>query len=305
MSYTTLEQLADKVRTSKYGTRTVSVINATESHVLEAVRDAKQDGLISPILFGDSNVIQEQLELLGMAPDDYAIEHASSPEEAAVKAGQSLASGRADFLMKGNIPTATMLKALFSKEADFRTGNLISHLSIIELPDHPKLFGLTDCAINITPTLDQRKAIIVNAVNTMKAMGFSTPKVAAIASTEVPNPKMQATMDALELKKAGEAGELGDCVVEGPISYDLAMSPESARIKKFDSPIQGDADLLSLPDIVSANVLIKALRYAGHSRSAGIVIGGRGPIVLTSRAAATQDKYWPLVLAASATLGEQ
>lgn len=305
MSYTTLEQLADKVRNSKNGMRTVSVINATESHVLEAVRDAERDGLISPILFGDSAVIREQLELLGLAPADYAIEHADSPEEAAVKAGQSLASGRADFLMKGNIPTAKMLKALFSKEAEFRTGNLISHLSIIELPDYPKLFGLTDAAINITPDLNQRKAIIVNAVTTMKAMGFSTPKVAAIASTEVPNPKMQATMDALELKNAGAAGELGDCVVEGPISYDLAMNPESAKIKNFDSPIQGDADLLSLPDIVSANVLIKALRYAGHSRSAGIVIGGRGPIVLTSRAAATQDKYWPLVLAASATLGDQ
>jgi phosphate butyryltransferase len=304
MSYTTLEQLADKVRNSGRGARTVSVINATESHVLEAVRDAQKDGLISPILFGDKDVITEQLELLGLRPADFAVEHAASPEEAAVKAGQSLASGRADFLMKGNIPTGNMLKALFSKDADFRTGNLISHLSIIELPDHPKLFGLTDAAINIAPDLEQKKGIIRNAVATMRAMGFLAPKVAVLASTEVPNPKMQATMDAVEIKKAGAAGELGDCVVEGPISYDLAMSPESARIKKFDSPIQGDADLLAAPDINAANVLIKALRYAGHSRSAGIVIGGRGPIVLTSRAAATQDKYWPLVLAASATLGD-
>ena len=305
MTYTSLEQLADKVRASGRGTRRVSVINATESHVLEAVRDAQRDGLVTPVLFGDQDTIREQLERLGMAPGEYDIEHADSPEEAAVKAGRSLAEGRADFLMKGNIPTGNMLKALFSEEAAFRTGNHISHLSIIELPDHPKLFGLTDAAINIAPTLDQKKAIVANAVATMKAMGFDAPKVAALASTEVPNPKMQAAMEALELKKAAAAGELGDCFVEGPISYDLAMHPESARIKKFDSPIQGDADLLACPDIVSANILIKALRYAGHSRSAGIVVGGRGPIVLTSRAAATQDKYWPLVLAASATLGDR
>lgn len=304
MSYHTLEQLAEKVRNSGAPTRTVAVINATESHVLEAVRDAAHDGLIRPILFGDEAVIREQLTAIGQAPADYEIEHADSPADAAIKASQAVAAGRADFLMKGNIPTGNMLKALFSHEAQFRTGNHISHLSIIELPDHPKLFGLTDAAINIAPTLEQKKSIVINAVTTMKRMGFQTPKVALLASTEVPNPKMMATMDAADLKLMAARGELGDCIVEGPISYDLAMHPESAQIKKFDSPIQGDADLLVCPDIVSANILIKALRYAGHSRSAGIVIGGRAPIVLTSRAAATQDKYWPLVLAASATLGD-
>ncbi len=304
MSYTSLQQLFDRVQSSDYGTRTVSVINATESHVLEAIRDAEKDGLVTPILFGDQVIINEQLVKLCMEPTDYIVEHADSPEQAAIMAGQSLASGRADFLVKGNISTGKMLKALFSTEADFRTGGYISHLSIIELPNHPKLFGLTDAAINIAPTLEEKKAIIRNAVGTMLAMGFATPKVAVLASTEVVDEKTPSTIDAAALKVAGMAGEFGDCVVEGPISYDLAMDPGSAEIKQFDSPIQGDADLLVCPEIVSANILIKALRYAGYSRSAGIVVGGRGPIVLTSRAAATQDKYWPLVLAASATIGK-
>lgn len=303
MTLTSLKQLTDQVRTSGRRPRRVAVINATESHILAAVRDAQRDGLVSPILFGDQDVIRGQLEHLGMASDTCAIEHANSPQEAAVMAGRALADGRADFLMKGDIPTGTMLKALFDAKTGYRTGSPISHLSIIELPGRPRLFGVTDAAINIAPDLERKKAIVANAVAAMKAMGFGAPKVAALASTEKPNPKMQAAMEALELKKAGAAGELGDCVVEGPISYDLAMSPEAARIKKFDSPIQGDADLLLCPDIVSANILIKALRYAGQARSAGIVVGGRGPIVLTSRAAEEEDNYWPLLLAASTTLG--
>ena len=303
MTYTSLEQLTGQVRASGRRPRRVCVINATQGHVLEAVRDARRDGLVTPILFGDRDQVREHLGRLGMEPDEYEVRHARSPQEAAAGAGRLLADGGADFLMKGDIPTGTMLKALFDKATGFRTGNLISHLSIIELPGHPKLFGLTDAAINIDPDLKQKKGIIANAVAAMKAMGFDTPKVAALASTESPNPKMRTAMDALELKKAGAAGELGDCVMEGPISYDLAMSPEAARVKQFDSPIQGDADLLFCPDVVSANILIKALRYAGHSRSAGIVVGGRGPIVLTSRSAAATDYYWPLMLAASATLG--
>ena len=204
--------------------------------------------------------------------------------------------------MKGLIQTGDLLRILLSSEGGLRTGNLMSHLSIVQIPNYHKLIGLTDVAVNISPDLSQKKAIVENAVVTMTRMGFEPPKVAILASSEQVNPKMQDSVDAGELKKMNLEGILSGCIIEGPLSYDLAISRESAEIKGFESPVCGEVDLMVVPNMTAGNILLKALRYSAGAGSAGIVIGGKVPIVLTSRAVETQDTFLPLALAASATL---
>ena len=171
---------------------------------------------------------------------------------------------------------------------------------MVEVPAYHKLLAITDAAINIRPNLQQKRAIIDNAVEAMRRMGFDPPKVAVLAATEEVNPKMPETLDAAALQRMNRDGEITGCVVEGPLSYDLAVSKESAAIKGISSAVCGDADLLLAPDIAAGNILLKALRYSAGVRTASVVIGGRVPVVLTSRAADAADKYWPVILAASA-----
>jgi phosphate butyryltransferase len=164
------------------------------------------------------------------------------------------------------------------------------------------MFALTDVAITVYPTLEQKVGIIKNAVTTMLAMDFDEPKVAALAASEEVSPKIIETVEARELQEMNRRGEITRCVVDGPLSFDLAMDPESAVIKKVESKVVGgDADLLVAPNIAAGNILVKSLRVCARGRSAGLVVGGRVPIALSSRAAAASDKYLPLVLAAAAS----
>ena len=302
MIYKSLNQLAERVLQSNAAKRIVAVIAAEDGHTLEAVIHAADKGIVTPLLLGRKAVVEEELRKLDANPAHFNIEHAETPEEAARAAGFAIKDGRADFLMKGLIPTGLMLKTLFAEETGFRVGSLVSHMSIVDIPNHHKLVTITDAAINIRPELEQKKVIIENAVRVLHRLGMENPKVAVLASTEQPNPKMPETLDGAELKAMNQRGEITGCIVEGPLPYDLAMCKESAAIKGVQSPVYGDADLLVCHDIAAANSLLKALRHSANAGSAGIVAGGKAPIVLTSRAAAAQDKYWPMVLAASATL---
>jgi len=302
MIYRNFEQLIALVRANSKATRTVAVVAAEDGHTLEAVGQAARDGIVAPLLIGHKNRILEQLTHLDEQIPNYSIIHAETFEDAALKAAAAVASGEAHFLMKGLIPTAELMKALLSDKGGFRTGSLLSHLSFVQIANYHKLVGLTDAALNIYPDLKQKRAILENAVATMTRMGFDTPKVAILAANEQVNSKMPETIDAAELKRLNQEGSVSGCIVEGPISYDLMMSRESAAIKGYESTVCGDVDLMVVPNISAGNILLKALRYSAQASSAGIVVGGRVPIVLTSRAVDVQDKYLPLVLAASATL---
>lgn len=301
MIYTSLEQLAkrvfDQANSSK---KTVAVIAADDDHTIEAVTHAAENGIADPVLIGDRAGIRQKLFSHGKDPDAYSVIHAGSNEECSLLAARLLLEGKADFLMKGHIPTNTMLKQLFSKEAGFRTGKIISHLSVAEVPSYHKLIAITDAAINLNPNLEEKRFMIENAVQTMLRMGFDCPKVAVLASTEVANEKMPETMDASLLKEMNAQGVIRDCVIDGPLSFDLAVSRKSVQIKGMTSPVGGDADLLVTPNIAAGNILLKTLRYSAGASTAGIVIGGRAPVVLTSRSVEPMDKYWPLILAASA-----
>ena len=302
MTYTSLDQLISRARESGKSKRVVAVVAAQDSHTLEAVSQAVKDNIVAAILIGPEKKIKDQLQLIGENPQDYNIVDAETSADAATRAAELVRAGEADFLMKGLIQTGELLRILLSSEGGLRTGNLMSHLSIVQIPNYHKLIGLTDVAVNISPDLSQKKSIVENAVVTMTRMGFEPPKVAILASSEQINPKMQDSVDAGELKKMNLEGILSGCIIEGPLSYDLAISRESAEIKGFESPVCGEVDLMVVPNMTAGNILLKALRYSAGAGSAGIVIGGKVPIVLTSRAVETQDKFLPLALAASATL---
>jgi len=302
MIYKNFDALIEKVRANNKAKPTVAVVAAEDSHTLEAVSRAANDGIVIPLLIGHKERIKEQLTLLGERAANFTIIHVESAEEAAYKAAELVNDGQANFLMKGLIETANLMRVLLSEKGGFRMGNLMSHLSFVQIPNYHKLIGITDTALNIYPDVHQKRAIVENAVNIMTRMGFDTPKVAMLAAVEQVNPKMPETVDATEIKRLNTEGILQGCIIEGPISYDLAMSKEAAEIKGFHSPVCGDVDLMVVPNIGAGNILIKALKYSAQANSAGIVVGAKAPIVLSSRASAVEDKYLPLVLAASATL---
>jgi len=300
--YQNFDKLIDLVQTKSGKKSTVAVVAAEDSHTLEAVIHATKDGIVVPMLIGNGQEIQKQLTALNESPADYIIIHTETVEDAALKAAELVRDGHANFIMKGLIPTNKLMRTLLSEAAGFRTGNLISHISFVQIPNYHKLIGITDVAINISPDLQQKKGIVENAVNVMKRMGFDTPKVAILTASEEVSAKMPETVDAAELKKLNQEGSLQGCIIEGPMSYDLAISREAGEIKGMGSPVYGDVDLMVVPNIAAGNILLKALRYSAQARTAGFIIGGKVPIVLTSRAAEVDAKYLPLVLAACATI---
>ena len=300
MTYATFEQLESQVF-KKAKKRRVAVVEAADAHVLEAVRHAVEVGLVEPLLFGKRTEVEAKLAAMDLDITAWEIVDSPDPANSALQAGIAVKEGRADFILKGLIATGQLLKGLLKEETGFRTGRLISHMNIVQLRTYPKLLALCDAAINIAPTLEQKKDILQNAVDALTRMGITQPKVAVLASAETVNEKMPESVDAAALKRMNEQGEITGCVVEGPISYDLAVCRESAETKGYESPVAGDADLLVCPNIVTANVLIKCLRHSAEALTAGIVIGGRVPVVLNSRAASAEDKYRTMILAASAT----
>ena len=300
MTYATFEQLESQVF-KKAKKRRVAVVEAADTHVLEAVRHAVEVGLVEPLLFGRRAEIESRLASMDMDITAWEIVDTPDPASSALQAGIAVKEGRADFILKGLIATGQLLKGLFKEETGFRTGRLISHMNIVQLRTYPKLLALCDAAINISPTLEQKKDILQNAVDALTRMGITQPKVAVLASADTVNEKMPESVDAAALKRMNQQGEITGCLVEGPISYDLAVCRESAETKGYESPVAGDADLLVCPNIVTANVLIKCLRHSAEALTAGIVIGGRVPVVLNSRAASAEDKYRTMILAASAT----
>ncbi len=299
MIYSNFEQLVAKVRDGAARRKIVAVVAADDAHTLEAVTEAARDGVLAARLIGPAAKIRALLAEIGEDAAAHEIVDAETPVDAAKCAADLVRTGDADFVMKGKIQTADLLRAMLSAESGLRTGRLISHLGIVHIPNYHKLVGITDAAINIAPDFEQKKQIVENAVATMTAMGFDPPKVALLSSAETVNPKMPESVEAAELTRLNREGWLAPAHLEGPISYDLSISRESARIKGYDSPLPGEVDLFVAPHITVGNTLIKALRYSAGASSAGIVVGGRVPIVLTSRAVEAQDKFLPLVLAAS------
>ena len=201
-------------------------------------------------------------------------------------------------LMKGLLETSTILKAVLNKEVGLRTGRLMSHVAVFEIPVFDRLIFITDAALNMYPDLKAKVDIISNAVSVAHSLGIKNPKVAPICAVEVVNPDMPATIDASMLSKMSERGQIKGCVVDGPLAVDNALSEEAAQHKKINSPVAGKADILLLPNIEAANVMYKTLTYTTNSKSGGIIVGASAPVVLTSRADSPESKLNAIALAA-------
>lgn len=277
----------------------VVVAAAHDEHTLEAVFMAREHKIIEPVLVGDRIKIKEILDKLNISFDEANIIHAENDAEAAEKSVKLVNEGKGDFIMKGKLQTSDLLKAVVNKEWGLRTGKVMSHVAILQVPSYHKLIAITDGGMMLYPTAEEKKEIIENAVDVFLAMGYEKPKVAVLAAVETVNPKMQETVDADLLKKMNLSGEIKNCIVEGPISYDLTMNKESAEIKGFKSEVTGEADILIAPNITTGNILSKALIESAGGKMAGMIVGARVPVVLTSRGATSEEKYLSLVLSAS------
>ena len=278
----------------------VAVAAAHDEHTLEAVFKAAGDKLVEPVLVGNKEKIAGILKGLNVEYDLNSIISTESDKEAAEKTVELIHENKADFIMKGKLQTADLLKAVVDKEKGLRTGNVISHVAILEVPAYHKLIAVTDGGMVMYPNAEEKKQILENAVDVFLAMGYECPKVAVLAAVETVNPKMPETVDADTLKKINESGEIKNCIVEGPISLDLTFNKESAEIKGYKSPVIGEADILLVPNITTGNIMSKALIEMADATMAGMIVGAKVPIVLTSRGASSQEKYLSIVLSASA-----
>lgn len=299
MELKNFQELIAKVQNNDNKKR-VAVAAAHDEHTLEAVFRASSDKLVDPVLIGDKIEITDILHKLSIKFNEEKIVNTESDAEAAEKTVELINAGKADFIMKGKLQTADLLKAVVNKEKGLRTGSVMSHVAILEIPAYHKLIAITDGGMMMYPNADEKKQIIENAVNVFLNMGYECPKVAVLAAVETVNPKMPEAVDADILKKMNQDGEIKNCIVEGPISVDLTFNRESAKIKGYASPVTGEADILIAPNITAGNIMSKALLEFAGGTMAGMIVGAKVPIVLTSRGATSEEKYLSLVLSASA-----
>jgi len=264
-----------------------------------AITGAKREGIIRAILIGDEERIRTVAEQDGYDLSGIDIVDEKSDEKAVEKSVRMVSSGEADLLMKGLVKTSSLLKAVLDKEWGLRTGSLLSHLFLFEIPNlERRVIGISDGGMNTYPDLSAKAKIIENAVACYHKIGIPQPKIAALAAVEAVNPEMQATLDAAALAKMNERGQIRGCIVDGPLALDNAISEESARIKGINSPAAGNADMLLVPDIESGNFIGKVLLYMTGGKGAGVILGARKPIVLTSRFDSMQTKLLSIALGA-------
>jgi phosphate butyryltransferase len=275
--------------------RTVAVADASDIEIMLALKEAHSLGLAKSIIVGNGTDIEKAAKEADFS--DFELVAESSPLLIAQKSVELVRSGRASMLMKGKVPTPLLLHAVLDQDKGLRTGRLLSHFVLAELEKYPKLLAMTDCGMNIRPTLTQKVDILINAAGFMRKLGRKTPKVAVLAAIELVNQDMPETIDAATLVKMSERDQLGDVYVDGPVAIDIVLSKRAAKIKKIESQLPEDADILLFPDIASGNICAKALIYLAGSRLGGIILGAAAPIILLSRSDTREEKL------ASITLG--
>lgn len=281
----------------KRGPKKVSVAVAQDKDVLSAVKNAAELKIAEPILVGDKEKILAIGKEINFDLSGIEIIHEEDGATACRIATELVSSGKADVLMKGLIDTSVIMKQVLDSEIGLRTGNVISHVAVFDVPTYHKVFIVTDAAMNIAPNLEQKKEIIENAVVLAQSLDIERPKVAVLAAKEKVSPKMEATVHAKELADMNKNGEILGCLVDGPFALDNAVSKESAILKGIDSEVAGDADILLAPDIEAGNVLYKCLSFLANAKSAGLIVGTKAPIVLTSRADNEESKLNSIALA--------
>lgn len=290
----------DELMALSSGITKKSVMAVAGAHLpaaIDAVLDARANNIADAVLVGEADQIRELLKEREQDPADFNIVQTYEGQNPAETAVEIIKAGEANFLLKGLVETTDLFRPVVKRENNLRTGRTISHVCFYQIPYYHKLLITTDGGVCAYPDLAKKKDIIINAVNSLHALGYECPKVGVLCCKEVRDEKMPETIDADELQKMAEAGEMGKCVVVGPISYDLALRPDRAAIKHYDCPYSGDFDVLVSPNIHAGNILGKCLECTPGVEMASYVSGAKIPIVLTSRAAPAIERLRCIAIA--------
>jgi len=282
-----------------------AVAHPCEASALSAAIEAGQKKLIRPILVGPEAKIAATAKAAKLDLGKLEIVEVPHSVAAEEKAVELVRAGRAEVLMKGSLHTDELLSAVVSREKGLRTGRRISHAFLMDVPTYHKVLIITDAAINIAPTLEDKVDICQNAIDLVISLGLSRPKVAILAAVETVNSKMPATIDAAALCKMADRGQITGAIVDGPLAFDNAISAEAAKIKGIRSEVAGDPDILLVPDLEAGNILAKQLSFLANADSAGLVLGARVPIILTSRADSVRSKIASCAVAVMAAHARQ
>lgn len=276
---------------------TVAVAAAADREVLEAVQDAQKRGIAQFLLFGGKEMIEAISKEIGLEIDESAVTDVPSPVQASQQAVAAVREGQADVVMKGMVQTADFLRAVLNKEKGLRSGNVLSHVATFEVPGYDRLIHVTDPALNVAPTLQEKVQIVQNVTRFCHSLGNTDPKIAALGAVEVVNPNMPPTLDAAALAQMNRRGQIKGATIDGPFALDNAVSVGAAEHKGIQSPVAGKADVLLVPDIEAGNILYKSMVYFAKSKIGALVLGATAPVVLTSRADTHEAKMYSIAMA--------
>lgn len=267
-----------------------AVAHPCEATALGGAVEAAQKGLIAPLLVGPADKIAEVAKSAQIDLGDLPIVDVPHSHASAAKAVELIREGKAEILMKGSLHTDELMSAIVSREGGLRTGRRISHVFIMDVPTYHKVLIVTDAAINISPTLEDKVDICQNAIDLANSLGLTRPKVAILAAVETVTSKMPATIDAAALCKMAERGQITGALLDGPLAFDNAISTQAAETKGIRSAVAGDPDILLAPDLEAGNILAKQLSFLANADSAGMVLGAKVPVILTSRADSVRSR---------------
>ncbi|GHT92845.1 phosphate acetyl/butyryl transferase [Betaproteobacteria bacterium] len=276
----------------------VAVAYPCDKESLRGPLMAAAAGIIQPILVGPEAKIRALAEEFSLDLKGVRIVDVASSIDSANRAVQLVRENEAVALMKGSLHTDELMGAVVSRANEFRTKRRISHVFVMDVPTYPRPMLITDAAVNIAPTLEEKVDIAQNAIDLAHALGIAEPKVAILAAVETVNPKMPATLEAAALCKMADRGQIKGGILDGPLAFDNAVSPEAVRIKGIKSPVAGQADIFLVPNLEVGNVLFKQLEYLANALTAGIVLGAKAPVILTSRADSAETRTASCVIAA-------
>lgn len=276
----------------------MAIAGADNEVVLESAKQATESGLIEPVLIGDGDIIHSLADVIDWDVRYFDIIEAADEEAACIKAVALAANGDVKALMKGYVHTDALMRAALKGEVNLRTERRVSHVFHMTIPGRERVLLITDGAVNVAPNVNTKIDIVRNAVELSQMLGTTTPKVAMLSGSETVNPSMPSTVDAAEVVKRAKAGEIVGCLVDGPFAFDNALSPAAAKLKGIESPVAGYADIVVVPNIETGNGLFKMMVYFMSGLAAGIVLGAKVPIVLTSRADPPEARFAASILAA-------
>jgi phosphate butyryltransferase len=292
---TNFEEMVSVAR--QHGPVRAAVVAAHDPEVLKAVGRAQEEGAVQATLVGDWPAIEAYAAQTGVNLQGMTIAHEPDPNQAARQVVELVRDGRADVVVKGQIKTANLLSAVLNRHVGIRGRGLLTHVGIFELPGMDRLIYLSDSGVVVYPDVYQKLEIINNVVAVAHLFGVTQPKVAILAASETVHPKIPASIDALALSKMAEQGWVKGATVDGPLGLELAISPQAAQLEESDSPIAGLADVLIVPNVEAGNIVAKGLLYFAHARMAGLVVGARVPIIISSRADSAETRYLSLAMA--------